>query len=169
MSSVHENLIAAKARRSPNSEATATYLEQMVAYEPNTGCWIWLGTVDQHGYGQLKINGKHVRAHRHSYRVFKEPISACRVVRHSCDQPGCINPDHLSLGTQAQNIADCIRKGRFPKGVMSSRSRISEGTVREVRHRASLSESHTSIGRALGMSREHVRDIVAGKIWKEVI
>lgn len=87
-----------------------------VEYADN-GCWDWKGSKSR-GYGKLNINGKQKRAHRVSYEMFKHKIPPGLVVMHSCDNPGCVNPDHLSTGTQNDNIQDMIKKGR--KKVKSS-------------------------------------------------
>lgn len=77
------------------------------------GCWIWLGRKWSNGYGMIARNGQRTTAHRAAFEVAFGPISdATLVVCHKCDVPLCINPEHLFLGTQADNIHDCIRKGR---------------------------------------------------------
>lgn len=80
------------------------------------GCQIWTGSVDQKGYGSIRINGASVGAHRVSWIRERGPIPAGLFVLHRCDTPPCINIDHLFLGTQADNIADMVRKGRQRSG-----------------------------------------------------
>lgn len=80
--------------------------------EPNSGCWLWMGAVNDWGYGILKVNKLHRRAHRLSYGEFRGEIPAGKVVCHRCDMPPCINPDHLWLGDAKDNVADMVRKGR---------------------------------------------------------
>lgn len=80
-----------------------------------TGCWIWIGSKDKDGYGRIcgRTNYKHwnMKAHRVSYEYFIGQINGLQVL-HKCDNPSCINPNHLFLGTQQENIADMMRKGR---------------------------------------------------------
>lgn len=83
--------------------------------EPNTGCWLWIGGVDQRGYGHIKdiTTRRTVSAHRRSYLLFKGIVPPPGMfVLHRCDQPCCVNPDHLFLGTHQDNMADMAKKGR---------------------------------------------------------
>lgn len=75
------------------------------------GCWIWEGSRCRN-YGTLYHKGLTIGAHRLSYEAFNGPIAKGLLVCHSCDVPSCINPDHLWLGTQKENMQDCSKKGR---------------------------------------------------------
>lgn len=79
--------------------------------EPNSGCWLWTGQVDKDGYGKFTTgvygNQKHYRAHRW---ITNAP--AGKVAMHRCDNPPCVNPDHIQHGNQSQNITDCVKRGR---------------------------------------------------------
>ncbi len=75
-------------------------------------CWEWIGSKDKNGYGLIKRNGRSVRAHRASYEINIGEIPSGMVIMHSCDNPGCVNPEHLSVGTPLQNSLDCKVKGR---------------------------------------------------------
>lgn len=79
-----------------------------------TDCWHYCGVRNQFGYGRLSVDGRTQVAHRLSYEVFVGPIPPGLLVLHRCDNPSCINPDHLWLGTYRDNSVDCWNKGRNP-------------------------------------------------------
>ena len=78
-------------------------------------CWEWQASLHPRGYGRFNLNGKIVRAHRISYYLYHDYISSKKLICHSCDNPRCVNPDHLWEGTSKQNTKDMIKKGRLIK------------------------------------------------------
>lgn len=83
-----------------------------VSPEPNSGCWLWIGSGDRRGYGSFSYQGRSRSAHRWAYEHYMGPIPDGMMVCHKCDVPACVNPDHLFLGTNSDNMKDCYRKGR---------------------------------------------------------
>lgn len=75
-------------------------------------CWLWTASTMGNGYGQFNLYGKKVYAHRASYQFFIGPVDDGLKVRHTCDTPRCVRPDHLKLGTQKENVADMLERGR---------------------------------------------------------
>ena len=88
--------------------------ESMVVSIPECGCWIWMGTQrdEKRGYGQFFMNKKRERAHRASWLLYNGNIPENMLVLHRCDTPACVNPHHLFLGTDRDNVQDCINKKR---------------------------------------------------------
>lgn len=76
------------------------------------GCWEWQGKITNSGYGEIRVNQKHMLTHRLSYQTFVREIPSGMIVCHKCDNKKCCNPDHLWLGTQKQNCKDKIKKNR---------------------------------------------------------
>lgn len=89
----------------------AQRLEEKSIPEPNSGCWLWLGSTIPTGYGVIGVDGKNWRAHRAAWRAYRGEVGSLHVL-HRCDNPGCINPDHLFLGTHTDNMRDRRDKGR---------------------------------------------------------
>jgi len=92
----------------PTLLLTKEYLDARCVTEPNIGCWLWINWIDKDGYGGCK----HGQAHRASWVIYHGPIPNDLFVLHKCDVPACINPKHLFLGTQLDNMRDGFVKGR---------------------------------------------------------
>lgn len=97
----------------PNLSSVADVLAHNSQFVTECGCQIWTAATSMKGYGQFNKGGKDYLAHRASWTISHGPIPAGLWVLHRCDTPPCINPDHLFLGTAADNTADMIRKGRW--------------------------------------------------------
>lgn len=97
------------------SKSTLERFEAKVEIITESGCWIWIGGTRSDGYGQLSISGKTKVAHRVAYELYVGEIPEGMNVCHTCDVKSCVNPNHLFLGTQSDNMYDCVNKGRHPQ------------------------------------------------------
>ena len=121
------------------------------------------------GYGQIEINGKALMHHRLAYckanNVSLDSI-ADKVVRHTCDNPRCVNPEHLLIGTHADNSNDRAVRNRTAVGVRASRSRLTEAQVLEIRARRW--GSNKDLGLEFGIDASCISDIRTRKTWKHI-
>lgn len=135
--------------------------------EPNTGCWLWERSVNSDGYGTLAINQKFWVAHRAAYVATYGEIPSGMYVCHRCDVPSCVNPDHLFLGTQRENVADMFRKGRngHKRGAEHHSAKLTEDDIRAIR---SDPRNGPEIARYYGITTTHVYGIKKRSTWKDV-
>lgn len=128
-------------------------------------CWLWRGGHIPNGYGAFKQRG----AHRVSYELhYGRPIPRGMYVCHRCDVRDCVNPDHLFLGTSAQNSRDMCRKGRQARGEKVGGAYFTTFTVMWIRLAYSRGWRKTQIARIFGVSRNAIYQIVTGRTWKHV-
>lgn len=158
-------------RRGLPMKSALDRFEEKYIPEPNSGCWLWFGAVaGQDGRGNFRMGPRgNVYAYRASWEFFKGPVPDGLQVLHSCDMPCCVNPDHLWLGTQADNMKDCAKKGRivsplaYRSGETNLNAKINLAAVLEIRSGLSPAESM----RKFGISKAHVSRIKAGTSWRE--
>jgi len=140
--------------------------------EPNCGCWLWIGNacLKPHGeYGQLWIDGRNEMAHRASWLIHRGEIPEGLHVCHRCDVPPCVNPDHLFLGTEADNVADAIAKGRAPQLIRSQfgeANLMAKLTTAEVIAIRADSRTQRLIASDYGVSQTLISHIKTGKAWR---
>jgi len=149
--------------------------------EALSGCWLWHGPLDNSGYGRFTVSAGARRGrrrvgrinalpHRHMFEMANGPIPPGMCVCHRCDVPACVNPDHLFLGTHAENMADMARKGRAASlpADKSPSAKLDWASVREIRSRRQRGESQAAIARSVGMSQQQISNIVRAACWKPV-
>lgn len=105
--------------------------------EKSDGCWVWTGSLANWGYGQIKVDGRPERTHRLSWTIHFGPIPDGLDVLHTCDNPPCVRPDHLFLGTDGDNAQDMASKGRqrYAWPLASHRAKLTVEQVMEIRDR----------------------------------
>lgn len=133
---------------------------------PESGCWLWLGAVNKNGYGKIKYERRHWTAHRLAWQLFKGDIPIDICVLHRCDVPICVNPDHLFLGTNQDNVDDCVSKDRHARGERNGEAVISVRDVLAIRSMNGIMNQQ-SIAEKFGISRGHISKILSHKNWKE--
>jgi hypothetical protein len=143
-----------------------------------TSCWNWTGFRMPFGHGQFNI-GKHklVLTHRFSWELHYGSIPNGMNVCHHCDNPSCVRPDHLFVGTQIDNMRDANSKGRMykggsgtsaPRGEKHWSSKVTEEQVKEIIRLRNEGNTYLAIAKVYGMSIEGIRDIYLGKRWKHI-
>lgn len=133
------------------------------------GCWLWAGPKNSHGYGHLGSGGRggaNVMAHRLSWQMAFGDIPAGLYICHTCDVRLCVNPAHLFLGTQADNMQDAARKGRLPVGESRAAAKLTEEQVHDIRAREADGDPPAVLAAAFGVSRSALQRIVARQSWK---
>lgn len=131
------------------------------------GCWEWQGRVDRDGYGRIDINGRIYNPHRLSYLRHHGPLIEGMVVMHACDNPPCCNPDHLSLGTDADNHRDRTEKGRgfIARGERNGSSKLTNDQVVEIRRLRAEGASSKALAERYAISTRLVQYVCAGGRW----
>lgn len=135
-------------------------------------CWVWTARCHRQGYGLLsEWDGKRrtrLLAHRLAWEFTFGPIPVGLCVLHSCDNPPCVNPAHLFVGTHQDNIADMVRKGRQCRGACSPNARLTEDDVRAIRERFAAGENYRALGAEFGIHPEYVYKLAARRNWAAV-
>jgi hypothetical protein len=156
----------------------------MTRVRKSAGCWEWLGKpIKGKGYGRMVVNGQTVRAHRLSYQLFTGPIPPGLCVLHECDNPICVRPDHLHVGTDLDNVRERCERGRSASGDRSGprlhpeamtrgekhyAARLTAAAVRRLRRDRATGSTLMSLSRKYGISSTAVRKIVNRVTWKHV-
>ena len=141
----------------------------------DSGCWQWCGAVSNHGYGSFRFGRKTVLPHRFSLLVFKNiDVPADKYVCHRCDNPLCVRPDHLFVGTSSDNANDRNAKRRYgavtkpERQVRGERHPHAKLTAADVAGIRAASGPQTAIARRFGVTQATVSRIRSGQGWKEV-
>lgn len=147
--------------------------------EPMSGCWLWTAAVDACGYGQLAMGGTShfaLRAHRVAWTIYRGEIPIGLQVLHKCDNPPCVNPDHLFLGTHIDNMLDRDSKGRSylvktpidNRGSRHGNSKLTEDDVRAMRQLTDSTMTISQAARQFHIARHTAWEIIKRRRWKHV-
>jgi endogenous inhibitor of DNA gyrase (YacG/DUF329 family) len=131
-------------------------------------CWRWLAGLASNGYGAFSISCRQIGAHRVAFALANGHWPSQNAIRHACDNRACVNPAHLSAGTQAENIADRDRQGHNIVGSRHRLAKLTEADVIEMRRRRVAGESCPSLARTFGIGKKHAWRVVNHKVWTHV-
>lgn len=174
----------------PIPELTREQIERFlskVTISSDDDCWIWTGSVNEHGYGGIRINYQLFKAARVAYALHYKRDPESLHVCHRCDNPPCCNPHHLFLGTVKQNSDDSVKKGRskilykygdlnparlYPekhiRGEATYNAKLTSDQVREIRRRAGNGESRVAMAAEYGIHVCHLTDIIYRRKWRHI-
>lgn len=138
-------------------------------------CWNWIGCKNKSGYGQFKMNKKQIGAHRLSYSIYKGEIKYGLFVMHTCDNPSCVNPNHLMVGTPLDNVKDRDNKGRCVhifgdavsnKGSKNGNSKLDEEKIFDIIYDYSnTNKTIAKIALTYGVGESTIMSIISGNTW----
>jgi len=150
-------------------ERTKRPVEEMFweKVDKSVDCWEWTACEYQ-GYGQIRLRGKLWKAHRFSWFLRYGKIPKGLFVCHHCDNPACVNPEHLFLGTQKDNMQDAVKKGRMQKGMDRWCSKLTEAQVLSIRREYAEGKSQSELARKYGVDQTTIHYIVTRKTWKHI-
>lgn len=131
--------------------------------EKTDGCWLWKWSTNSYGYGLIGVRGRVLRAHRLSWEMTNGPIPEGKVICHRCDNPRCVNPGHLFVGTHADNVADKMAKGRCPKGENAGPAKLTDAQAAEIRDARDAGEPYASLAARFGVGISAVWQIAMNR------
>jgi HNH endonuclease/helix-turn-helix, Psq domain len=153
----------------------AERMDDWTVPEPNTGCWLWVGAISDKGYAHVGVSADGVyrtlSAAKVNFVRFKGTVPVGVEVRHTCDQPCCVNPEHLVLGTHTDNMRDMISRGRHRtfQGERHGRSVLTDAAVTMIRRSwATGSVTFAQLGRTFGVHYSTIVRVVKREGWTHV-
>jgi hypothetical protein len=134
----------------------------------NNACMIWTTGKDKDGYGQFWVNGKGIRSHIFVWTIYNGPILKGLQVLHKCDYPGCINPLHLWIGTNQENVDDKVRKRRQIKGSSHGMAVFEDEEVFEILKLSNSGMTQQEIADIFGVTQSSINNIITGRCWSHL-
>lgn len=136
--------------------------------EKADACWLWTGYTMSSGHGQMYHPDGTMLVHRFSWELHNGPIPEGLVVCHKCDVPNCVNPSHLFLGTQSDNVQDAVNKGRLQHGETNGHSKLKVDDVLSIIRLRKSGLTEPQIASQFGVSRGAINSILRNKTWKHI-
>lgn len=153
------------AAKSPTLEQYAEKFWKRVDKSEPSGCWTWQGYCQRFGHGWL--GSRFGLAHRFAWKLLRGPLADDVCLLHHCDNPPCVNPDHLYIGDRKDNMRDKVARGRVQKGQDSALARLKDEDVREIR-RLKAEKTAGEVGAMFGITASHIFHIWARRAWKHL-
>lgn len=135
--------------------------------EKSDACWLWTGPLINAGYGKFKVESRTRSAHRFSYELRHGPIPEGMIICHTCDNPPCVNPDHLFLGTNKDNSRDMVAKNRAARlrGERANGVKLTTEDVLEIRRLRKAGVACEEVARQFSLTKAHVWRVAQGTSW----
>lgn len=131
-------------------------------------CWLWTAYRNRHDYGRIRQgDGKMLLAHVLSWKIQVGPVEGLCVL-HACDNPPCVRPDHLFLGTRADNSRDCVEKGRAARGAGNGQARLTEADVVLIRALRGAGTPYAELAERFSVAKATVKDVAERRTWRHV-
>lgn len=127
------------------------------------GCWEWLGKKNSNGYGTIRKGRKNKAAHRIMFEIHHGTIDPSMGVHHLCDNPGCVNPDHLAQGDQKENMRQAVERNRTARGLANAAAKLTDDQVREMRAKWQNGTTVAGLAKEYGINKKYAREIVKGR------
>lgn len=156
----------------PISETLESRFWQKVTVRDGDACWLWQAFVNRAGYGMIRNGEMMALAHRVSWVIAHGAVPRGLHVLHHCDTPACVNPSHLYCGTNADNIADKVRRGRSSfarpdrRGELHPLAKLTEADVATIRSRAGVHGEGRRLAREFGVAPSTICHIQKRQIWR---
>ena len=142
------------------------YVAERTVILGESGCWIWMLSIGNGGYGRAHGGGKGAMAHRAVWEARNGPIPEGMFLCHRCDIASCVNPDHMFLGTPSENSADMVKKGRSARGEQIGNAKLTPDLVSRIRQ---SSKTDQATAYEFGVSKTSIWQVRNNVTWRHVL
>lgn len=133
-------------------------------FQKGPSCWLWSGCLNEQGYGHFKVGQRVEKAHRVAWFVYRGDLPTGLCVLHTCDIPPCVNPAHLRLGTNRENVQDRVRKGRSAVLMRNGKIKFTPEKMAEIRAALQAGERTSAVSRRYGIDAGYLSRVRRGLV-----